>query len=431
MLAPQSTALPLWSPTETVGRSRVTEDGGIVKMILSRQVPKNATVGHSSDTEIVGWERGWKARIQYTAWSFLPDDLDMSTGLTSSECCGDKHDKHCHDHSDNRRSSNCSHRHNEETQIQLPALTSTSRPKRVKVGDSSLDSVPFEIRMGMKFTVPAMEACIRTMRVGETARFLCLPPYTDGYTQLEVALRQQRDPSSQHQQARCAHGFASVLSTHTDLLYVSTTPLELEITLLDAQSPDEFERELWEMSSQEKWEEVMCKRTRAKDLCLKQEWKAAQPVLKRNVVLLECLKTSNMIQDLERERILSERPQLVDGQDAASLTLQEFWNVYVSTHSNHALCSLKLEDYESCILSCTAVLDKDSTNAKARLRRAKAAIAIGRDLDWAEDDLTKLKRCHGNDAPFSADIKREQVLLRQKKLLHAAKERQMFAGKLN
>ena len=91
---------------------------------------------------------------------------------------------------------------------------------------------------------------------------------------------------------------------------------------------------------------------------------------------------------------------------------------------------MKLADYESCILSCTAILAKDSRNIKARLRRAKAYIAIGRDLDLGEQDLNILNALHSADPSVSADVTREQRMLRKKRLLHAAKERDMFAGKL-
>ncbi|TPX36958.1 hypothetical protein SmJEL517_g00952 [Synchytrium microbalum] len=428
MLAPQPSELPVWTPTVIVPRCRVTPDGGIVKM-------QNLT---TASEQFPVWERGSNAKIAYTAYTFIPHDLESTPNDPSSPSPVAKHECHQHNSSsdkiccsnhENEHKHDCSSSHGKCHQepdiIPLP-ITEQSKPKRVKVGESSV----FELRMGMKFSVPAMEECIKTMRVGETAKFLCLPPYTDGYVQMELALRQERDKSV-GSAPRCAHGFASLLNQHKDLIHVPTTPLEFEITLIDAKSPKDFERELWEMSSLEKWNEAVAKRVSAKELCQAGRWNEALPILKRSVILLESLKTSSTIQDLEREKLRQDR--LSESTDSATteldfVTLEDYNELYISTHLNHALCTLKLGDYESSILSCTAVITRDPNHVKARFRRAKAYIAIGRDLELAEQDIYVLKHTLQDTDDTLADIRREETLLRQKKLAWAAKERNMYAG---
>lgn len=52
------------------------------------------------------------------------------------------------------------------------------KPVRTQITDSR-DAGVFELRIGYKFSVVAMELCVKSMQIGERSRFLCMPEYCE------------------------------------------------------------------------------------------------------------------------------------------------------------------------------------------------------------------------------------------------------------
>ncbi len=52
-------------------------------------------------------------------------------------------------------------------------------PVRKLIGDSRAfnHESPFELRIGYSFSVVAMELCVKSMKIGEKSRFLCVNEY--------------------------------------------------------------------------------------------------------------------------------------------------------------------------------------------------------------------------------------------------------------
>ena len=126
-------------PHETYkNMEKITEDGGILKLIIkSSESPVQDPV----------WERASNARFHYSTYTFAE----------KTECCDHSH--HHHDHKEH------SHSHVQKGEKLEKRLIATTR-----------DIEPFELRIGMGFNVEMFENCIKSMSIGESARFLIFPP---------------------------------------------------------------------------------------------------------------------------------------------------------------------------------------------------------------------------------------------------------------
>jgi hypothetical protein len=65
--------------------------------------------------------------------------------------------------------------------VSRESLTPSKPPVKRLIGDSKVHDPdrPFELRIGLGFSVPMFEKCVKTMKVGERARFLCMPEECD------------------------------------------------------------------------------------------------------------------------------------------------------------------------------------------------------------------------------------------------------------
>ena len=131
----------------------------------------------SCSTEYV---RGTNVKLRWTAWAFIPIQ-DVDSKEKTGDCKKNSAniisplEPHHHDTLDS------SHSHGKDSCCKaVEAGLSDQKPVRTKVSCSDdYDNIPFELRMGYSFSFAALETCVGSMRVGEVARFLCLPPHTE------------------------------------------------------------------------------------------------------------------------------------------------------------------------------------------------------------------------------------------------------------
>ncbi|TPX72542.1 hypothetical protein CcCBS67573_g05781 [Chytriomyces confervae] len=368
--------------------------------------------------------------------------------------------------------------------------TANQRPLRKKIGssmDTNAPGVPyFELRIGLGFSVPMLEKCIKTMMPGDRARFLCMPEECDGYAQLEGLLRQEQE--NRQLIARglppirtsgcCANGALtnpSALATQRDLLILSGAPLELEIDFIDVLEPGGFMKEVWEMNAVEKYEEAPRRRTEGTELHRRGDYEGACEKYARALMLLESLSLSPAVTDMQRQmtkdrealdrevkRRVGERKRFeragrsvpdefsVEAVDAyvketeSRLKGEDFGSnqgidpkfVVESMHAvrlNYAACKLKLREFSTVIIQCTEVLKHDPGSVKALFRRAQAYRKVGRDLDLAQADLNTLrdqfvKRGVDEMQPEFVELKKEEKELEVKLREARAKEKKMFSN---
>ncbi|KAJ3023712.1 hypothetical protein HKX48_001602 [Thoreauomyces humboldtii] len=406
------------------GMDKVTPDGGILKITLREPEDKSRPAP--------SWFRGVNARFHYSVFLYSPEG-----GASQSNNKSEKppvHDPNCsHDHSHDH--------HKDHDHAPNPRVGSeggadgTGRPVRRKVADSRDDGQePFELRIGYRFSVRAMELAVTSMRVGEKARFLCMPEYCEGYVQLAKVLKQEKENRENAKkglapkriQGCCAHAMAEEMEAQEDLAELHGVPLEFEIELMQVQMPDDYVREPWEMETIDKYREAPIRKDEGAELYKRGKYELALEKYTRALSLLESVSTSTVVQDMTRKSEDENGHQEIKLETLASLTR--------ACRLNYAACKLKLQDYPPVVVQCTEVLNSDPTNVKAVFRRGQAYTRIGRDLDLAQADYERMESLlekSGNVDKQSSEwkeLRAEQLLLQTKLKAHREKERKMFGN---
>ncbi|KAJ3393334.1 hypothetical protein HDU84_002129 [Entophlyctis sp. JEL0112] len=185
----------------------------------------------------------------------------------------------------------------------------------------------FELRIGLGFSVPCLETCVKSMAPNTRARFLVLPPDTAGYARLEQVLRYEhlnRQRAAQGQAplrtTGCcgASAIAALLSTTSGssdtladaalqiqrdlaLLAGDTVPLELEIELAHVREPHTYTKQPWEMSAAAKLHEAPQRKAAGDAAYRRGDCAAACDEYARALVLLEALSLAPAVTDARRD----------------------------------------------------------------------------------------------------------------------------------
>ncbi|KAJ3269092.1 hypothetical protein HDV01_001865 [Terramyces sp. JEL0728] len=425
----------------------VTADGGIIKIPIVSQPERKE----------IKWERGINAKLHYKAFAYLvpgqkeeckhdTDCVHKSHSFCGSDCKGEKDADRMKNKVELMQklldSSKITKDEKKETKIELdPNL----KPVRQQVSNSrDLQPFPFELRIGYSFSVKAIELCIKTMKIGERARFLCMPEYCDGFSQLESVMRQEKMNRELKEQGKppinfggcCAHATPETMEINKGLEDLIQVPLEFEFELIEVQYPESFEKEPWEMTPFEKYKEIPKIKDLGNDFFKKGDYENADKKYERCLVLVESLATTGIVLDLKKEKTEDEKrikrglePEESIIPKDNKIELEKVESMIQSARLNYAICKMKLKDYQSAIQQCAKVLQDDQKCVKALFRRGQCYLEIGRDLDLAQKDFEALKSLMVKGSPEYHQLAQLETLLQRKLKLHAQKERQMFAGK--
>ncbi|KAM0064957.1 putative peptidylprolyl isomerase [Helianthus debilis subsp. tardiflorus] len=229
------------------------------------------------------------------------------------------------------------------------------------------DEVPFEFKIDEEQVIDGLDRGVKTMKKGEVSLLTIHPEYAFGSTE-------------SHQE------FASVPAN-------STVYYDVELISF------EKEKDLWELTTQEKIEASGRKKEEGNTLFKKQKYERAS---KRYEKALSFIEYDSAFTDDEKHQ--------------AKL-------LKISCNLNNAACKLKLRDYKQAVKLCTKVLDADGKNVKALYRRAQACIQLV-DLDLAEMDIKKALQID----PDNRDVKLEYKLLREKVKEYNKKDAQFYGN---
>ncbi|KAJ3205895.1 hypothetical protein HK099_000671 [Clydaea vesicula] len=416
---------------------------------------------------------GSKALLNYKAYTFVNQQQKKKNSDSIH-----KHTKSCN------HSTDPTHNHHNHSHEKEKSNNDNQKPLKVIVGDSvdKDPTKPFELRIGLKFSVPSFETCVKTMNVGEKSRFLIMPEKLDGYIGLETALRKEKQnkilaekglPIKRQMQSNCcANQFNDV--ENKDLLDILSSPLELEIHLLDVLEYGTFEKEVWEMKNEERLTEAPKLKEEGNELYNKGNYVEACTKFSRALMLLESITISTEVLDSERERIeelkIAERDKFKPAEEkkietvpakSAGFTFDpDFLHFTMqSIRLNYSACKLKLQDYSTVIQQCTEIINKlenfRSSNefnyfknknlyfnylVKALFRRAKAFSLLGRDLELSKNDLMACKKVleaknefNGSNSSKDFDalvheIKQEELILEKKFKDYLVKEKKIYSN---
>ncbi|XP_068633299.1 aryl-hydrocarbon-interacting protein-like 1 [Battus philenor] len=229
---------------------------------------------------------------------------------------------------------------------------------------------PMVLVIGHKFKLEVWESIVKLMAVGEVASFQVKKELVYSYPFVSKTLRELGQ--DQHQ---VKHTCTMTLHTegigYPDLDDLISNPCDLEfiIELIKVERSDEYEKEMWQMSINERLELVPMLKEKGNKLYSQKEYEKAEDAYSQAIAICEQL--------MLRERKSDEE-------------WIELNKIKLPILLNYAQVKLIQGDFYAVIEHCNTILEYDKDNEKALYRRAKAHIGAW-NPDQAEEDLKSLK----------------------------------------
>lgn len=311
------------------------------------------------------------------------------------------------------------------TKIYFHFKTILSSDENTILDDSKKMNVdkPMELIVGKKFKLEIWERALKTMWLGETARFSVSKEHLYDYPVVSKQLRDyynykpecdskncssSHDHSHKQQRQHCCgfnlieHGVG-----HSDLdrLLKNPQPLDFLFELIRIQQPGEYTKEAWTLSEEEQIKIIPVLKESGNELFKKKMYKEA------------CGKYEEALGHLE-QLMVKEKPNDVE------------WNLLneqkLPILLNYSLSKFNLGEYYVCIEHTNTILEHQDTNVKALFRRGKAHAAIW-NFDEARQDF---KRCMELDPHLESEVEAQLDYLKKLEDKHRKEEKEKFKGKL-
>lgn len=134
-----------------------------------------------------------------------------------------------------------------------------------------------ELIIGKKFKFEAWEAAIQTMALSEISSFTIDKSLTSTYPFVAKTLRDVHKPSHEKRSHCCGATLHTEGVGYDDLNELITNPRDLEfiIELLQVETPDQYEKEAWQMDEVEKLAAVPILKEEGNQLYRNKEYKKA------------------------------------------------------------------------------------------------------------------------------------------------------------
>ncbi|XP_070161438.1 aryl-hydrocarbon-interacting protein-like 1 isoform X1 [Polyergus mexicanus] len=235
------------------------------------------------------------------------------------------------------------------------------------IDDSRTMGNPMELILGKQFKLEVWEAIVQKMMLKEVACFKIHKSLVTAYPFVSKTLREADKPRSE----KCNHHCCGVTLQnegvgYTDLNELMKHPQDLEFTieLIQAILPDEYEKESWQMTEDEKLKNIPHLKEKGNALFREKKYNSASETYAKAIGMLEQL-------------MLAEKPN-----DEEWLSLNQ---MKIPLLLNYAQCKLLDKEYYSVIEHCSTVLKTEPDNVKALYRRGKAYIAVWDEKNAIED----------------------------------------------
>jgi len=264
--------------------------------------------------------------------------------------------------------------------------------------------------------MPVLEEMIKTMRLGEVARFTAIAPLVANYPFISKAYRkfaQKCEDNDEHNHESNSSGHCCGMTLqqqglgHKDLDELLKKPVELTfcIELVSFEKPEDYEKEYWQMENEERIDAVPQ---------LKEQGNQLYNAGKVDEAAEKYAKALGILEQL----MLKEKPN------------DDEWNaldrVKVPLLSNYAQCKMLQKDYYAVIEHTNEVLKRDPDNVKALFRRGKAHACVWNVLE-ARSDFERVRQLDpALDKPALKEMKALDVAQKAKEEEDKAK----FKGKI-
>ncbi|KAI1286813.1 AH receptor-interacting protein [Halotydeus destructor] len=289
--------------------------------------------------------------------------------------------------------------------------------EEIVLDDSRKNGKPMELLMGKQFKLPVLEEFIKTMRTGEVSHFTAIKPLVANYPFISKAYRKfstkDSDNHHSHEDDDQSSGHCCGMTLqqkglgYEDLDKVLKNPVDLEfiIELLKVESPEQYEKESWEMEHEERITAIPRLKDEGNEMYKQGNFELALEKYGQAIGIVEQL-------------LLREKPG------------DEDWNVLdnlkVPLYANYAQCKMLLKDYYGVIEYTNEVLKRDPRNVKCLFRRAKAHSLVW-NTEEAKKDFDDVVRL---DASLEKSVLKEVKAMELREKAKAEQEKQIFKGKI-
>lgn len=231
---------------------------------------------------------------------------------------------------------------------------------------------PIELIMGKKFKLEVWEAIIKGMHINEVAQFKIHKSLVAQYPFVSKTLRDAQKPKEARRTHCCAMTLQSEGIGYDDLNKYIKQPEDIEFTieLLKVEQPEDYEKEVWQLTEKELLESIPKLKEEGNKLYKLKNYKGAAESYAKALGILEQL-------------MIKEKPH------------EEEWNNLnqqkLPILLNYSQCILNNNDYYGTIEHCSTVIKYEPDNVKAYFRRAKAHVGAWNPEDAKQDFLTVVK----------------------------------------
>ncbi|XP_012527293.1 AH receptor-interacting protein [Monomorium pharaonis] len=252
------------------------------------------------------------------------------------------------------------------------------------IDDSRVMGNPMELVLGKKFKLEVWEVILQKMALNEVACFKVHKSLVTTYPFVSKTLREADKPQMQKRNHCCGVTLQNEGIGYPDLDELIKCPQDLEFTieLIKVVLPDEYEKESWQMTENEKLESIPHMKEKGNVLFKEKKYDDASEIYAKAIGILEQL-------------MLAEKP---NDEEWSTLNQKK-----IPLLLNYAQCKLLNKEYYSVIEHCTTVLKTEPDNVKALYRRGKAYIGT-----WDEKNAIRdLRRAAEIDPSLHNAVEKE------------------------
>ncbi|KAK1158331.1 aryl-hydrocarbon-interacting protein-like 1 [Acipenser oxyrinchus oxyrinchus] len=278
------------------------------------------------------------------------------------------------------------------TKVSFHFRTMLCDEDRTVLDDSKKVGVPMEVVIGNMFKLEIWESLLCSMRVGEVAEFLCDVIHTGLYPIVAKSLRriaEGKDPVDWHVHT-C--GMANMFAYHSlgypdlDELQKEPQPLIFVLELVKVEQPNEYNRESWAMSDEERMKAVPILHGEGNKLFKLGRYEAATNKYKEAIICLKNIQTKEKAWEV---------PWLKLEKMVHTLTL------------NYCQCLLKMAEYYEVLEHTTDIINHHPGVLKAYFMRAKAHVEVWNE-EQAKADFQKVLEL---DPSMAKTVRKELQIL--------------------
>ncbi|XP_014478695.1 PREDICTED: AH receptor-interacting protein isoform X2 [Dinoponera quadriceps] len=271
------------------------------------------------------------------------------------------------------------------TKVIFHFKTTKCNHDKAVIDDSRAMGSPMELVLGKQFKLEVWEVIVQKMALNEVACFKVHKNLVTTYPFVSKTLREAGKPQLQKLNHHCCGvTLQNEGIGYTDLNDLIKYPQDLEFTieLIKVVLPNEYEKESWQMTEDEKLKNIPHLKEKGNVFFKEKKYDSALETYAKAIGMLEQL-------------MLAEKPN-----DEEWLSLNQ---MKIPLLLNYVQCKLLNKEYYSVIEHCTTVLKTEPENVKALYRRGKAYIGV-----WDEGNAIKdLRKAAGIDPLLHNTVEKE------------------------